>query len=848
MDAAASGTNAPGDPAPRRSVLLRLGLLDGRPDETFDRLARVAVKATGAPISLVAFVGDTHEYFRGHVLPGGATSEHREAPLSHSLCKLVVEDEEPLVVSDAREDQRLHDHPAVRDLGVVAYAGFPLSCDGVVVGTLCVGDLVPRAWSPEELGAVRDLADAATTELSLRLALQEQRSLSAERAESERRYRSVIAAMSEGIVLQQASGEIIACNDAAEQILGLTADQMMGRTSVDPAWRSIREDGTDFPGEDHPSMRTLRTSMPVRDEVMGVHKPTGELTWIAISTEPVRVAQGTRAHAVVATFRDITEERAARLELAAHAREQEALREFATLVASEAPPRDVFDAAAEHVVRVVDATSGGVVRIEDDGAGRLVGAFAPEGVRVPPVGELIDMDLATATVKAIRTGKPACVVHSGTAGLNAPPQGTALAVPITVHGRVWGVVTVHGGLALAAEPGANDRLSRYTDLLELAIAGAEAREQLSRLATHDHLTGLFNQRAFTERLEEEVRRARRYGRPLSLVVFDLDHFKLVNDTYGHDVGNTTLAAFADRLLGLRRGGEVVARIGGEEFGWILPDTDGEHAHLAAERARRAIAETPFPGVGRLTTSAGVCDLTEATDAGELFRRADVALYWAKSTSRDATFRYTEEAFDEIGGDDQEQRLDMAKSRAAMRALGDTVDGRDASTRRHARRVAGLAAAIARASGWSEERVELLEEAARVHDVGKLAVPDSVLRKAGPLTDDERLRVRDHAALGAEMVDSVLTDEQVTWIRHHHERFDGGGYPDGLAGADIPEGARILAVAEAWDAMTVARPFGAPLTAEQAIDELRAQAGAQFCPAAAQAVVDLQRAGKLAAPA
>jgi diguanylate cyclase (GGDEF)-like protein/PAS domain S-box-containing protein len=848
MDFTASGANAFDGPSPRGHVLARLGLLDGRPDETFDRLARLAVTVADAPISLIAFVGDDHEYFRGQVLPGGVSSEHRKAPLTHSLCKLVVEDAAPLIVGDAREDARLHSHPAVRDLGVVAYAGFPLFSDGIALGTLCVGDLEPRTWLPKELDAVRDLADAAATELSLRLALAEQRTLSAERAESERRYRSVIAVMSEGVVLQQAGGAIIACNDAAERILGLTADQMMGRTSVDPAWRAIREDGTDFPGQDHPATRTLRTSLPIRDEIMGVHKPTGELTWIAVCTEPVRIAQGTRAHAVVATFRDITAERAARLELAAHAREQEALREFATLVASEASPHDVFEAAAEHVVRVVDATSGGVVRIEDDGVGRLVGAFAPEGVRIPPVGELIDMELATATVKAICTGRPACVVHGGAAGRNAPPEGAALAVPVTVHGRVWGVVTVHGDLALAAEVGANVRLSRFADLLELAIAGAEAREQLSRMATHDHLTGLFNQRAFTERLGEEVHRARRYGRPLSLVVFDLDHFKLVNDTYGHDVGNTTLAAFADRLAGLRRGGEVIARIGGEEFAWILPDTDGEHAYLAAERARRAIAETPFPGVGRLTTSAGVCDLTEASDPGELFRRADVALYWAKSTSRDATFLYTQEAFDAIGGDDQEQRLEIAKLRAAMRALGDAVDARDASTRRHARRVAGVAAAIARASGWPEERVALLEEAARVHDVGKLAVPDSVLHKPGPLTGDERTRVRDHAVLGAEMVDTMLTDEQVAWVRHHHERYDGAGYPDGLAGPDIPEGARILAVAEAWDAMTVARPFGVPLNEKQAVDEVRAQAGGQFCPAAAQALVDLQRAGRLVAPA
>ena len=596
-------------------------------------------------------------------------------------------------------------------------------------------------------------------------------------------------------------------------------------------------------------MVTLRTGQPIRDEVMGVHRPSGEQTWIAISTEPVRAADGVTVESVVATFRDITEERAARLELAAYAREQVALREFATLVASEAPPREVFDQAARHVVRVLQATSGGVVRLDEEGVARVVGAWSPEPAAALPVGEVVDLELSTATAKALRSGEPACVVHTGTAALNMPPQGTAFAVPITVNDRLWGVVSVLGDLHLARDTGAGDRLGRYADLLELAIAGAEAREQLSRLASHDHLTGLYNQRTFAERLADEVRRARRYGRPLSLVVFDLDHFKLVNDTYGHDVGNSTLAAFADRLLHLRRGGEVIARIGGEEFAWILPDTDGAHAQLAAERARRAISTTPFPGIGRLTTSAGVCELSDAADADELFRRADLALYWAKSTSRDATFRYTPEAFDAMSDGEQEQRFEAAKTRAAIQTLGATVDARDAGSRRHAERVAALAAMLARASGWPAERVTLLEEAAGVHDVGKLAVPGGVLRKDGSLTEDEREQVEARAVLGAEMVDEMLTDEQVAWIRHHHERYDGTGYPDGLAGRDIPEGAAFIALAEAWDAMTVARPFGPPLTEEQAAEEIRAEAGGQFCPKAVQALLDLQRAGRLAdAPA
>jgi HD-GYP domain-containing protein (c-di-GMP phosphodiesterase class II) len=176
---------------------------------------------------------------------------------------------------------------------------------------------------------------------------------------------------------------------------------------------------------------------------------------------------------------------------------------------------------------------------------------------------------------------------------------------------------------------------------------------------------------------------------------------------------------------------------------------------------------------------------------------------------------------------------LAASPAARARLGlaRAVDAKDPSTRRHSDRVADLAAGIARTLGWTEDRCRLLHDAATVHDVGKIAIPDQILFKPAKLTDLEFETVKDHSRIGAEMLDGVLTEEQVAWVRSHHERWSGGGYPDGLVGEAIPVGARIIAVADAWDAITSWRPYGRPRPPAQALFECRRHSGTQFWPEA-----------------
>jgi diguanylate cyclase (GGDEF)-like protein len=198
---------------------------------------------------------------------------------------------------------------------------------------------------------------------------------------------------------------------------------------------------------------------------------------------------------------------------------------------------------------------------------------------------------------------------------------------------VWGSLTAGSSEPRAFGPAEERRLAAFAELAAIAVANAEARAELARLAETDPLTGLANRRAFTKRLNGEVERARRHGHLLTLVILDLDDFKGINDTFGHQVGDRVLAEVGRHLATTSRAGELVARIGGEEFAWILPQVDASGAMAPVERARARIASIRVDGVRDITCSAGVCDLKVASDVDELQRRADRALYHAKEAGR-----------------------------------------------------------------------------------------------------------------------------------------------------------------------------------------------------------------------
>ncbi len=535
--------------------------------------------------------------------------------------------------------------------------------------------------------------------------------------------------------------------------------------------------------------------------------------------------------------KDMTLRRRAESELRSLSVEREVLREVATFVAGGPEPEEVFALVARESARLLGADAA-VVRKFVDGNERALDMgvwIRPGGRRTAPPARLSLSSDASFT-QLLRTGESARVddtatLDARTAELYARAgYATSIAVPIRVGGEHWGALEVLSGGSGSIPPDAETRLARFAELIGMTVSNADANARLADQAGTDPLTGLANHRRFHERLRTQAEEARAEGGDLAVVTIDLDRFSDVNATFGHQVGDEVLAEAARRLAREARVGETVARIGGEEFSWILPNTDGLNAWRAAERARRAIAGTPFDGgVGTVTASAGVADLSQAEDTEDLLRLSDGALYWAKATGRNLTLRYSPEVVRELSVSERAERLARSHAVTALRALARAVDAKDPSTARHAERVATLSVAIARVLGWDDERLELLEEAALLHDVGKIGVPDALLFKTEQLLPHERDSVRAHAALGAEIVSDVLSEEQVGWVRSHHERWDGDGYPRGLGGDEIPDGARIIAVADAWDAMTSIRTYGGARPPIDARDQIVANRGRQFAP-------------------
>ena len=322
--------------------------------------------------------------------------------------------------------------------------------------------------------------------------------------------------------------------------------------------------------------------------------------------------------------------------------EQSALRQIATLVAAGAKPDAVFDAMAEQLAQLFDAMLGSVVRFDASaGAGEYLGAWSATGTQL--TGQTIDLTGATATAQVYQLGHSAQVMrypdHSTDRFLDEFSLGGGFAAPISAGGRLWGAVGVALPAGRTIPADAQERLSSFAELAAMAISSTEAMETLSREAATDPLTGLANYRAFHERLGAEVERSSRHGRLLSVAVLDLDHFKQVNDTHGHLIGDRVLAEVATRLASAVRTGELIARIGGEEFAWLMPEAAPADAYSAAERVRQAIENTPFDTAGVLTMSIGVCSNEHAETTEELLGLADQALYRAKHGGRNLTFLF-----------------------------------------------------------------------------------------------------------------------------------------------------------------------------------------------------------------
>ena len=465
--------------------------------------------------------------------------------------------------------------------------------------------------------------------------------------------------------------------------------------------------------------------------------------------------------------------------------------------------------------------------------------------------------------KVARTGVSALVQNAGPGQLAGvlPESRAVLCLPITYGETLLGVLNVESRDENAFAPQDVLILNTLADLLATALHNSFVFQKLQQQSITDGLTGIKTRRFFWEALSSEWKRASRSGRPFSVVLIDLDKFKEVNDSLGHLEGDLVLARVGRLLEQKCRQSNVVARYGGDEFIILMPETGIEQAQVLAERLRLWLATDPMLEEHHITGSFGVASFpVHGFSMEDLIRVADAGMYVAKhaggnqvSTSnafgegsavqRQLVSGYIEgflqrehngpEHLEELvatlrklcgGKDDTNQRA----MKEAIEALSRAAELRELNAAGHGEQCGHYAGIIARGLNLSSQEVEDITFAGRIHDVGKLFIPERILNKPGALTEDEFAVMKTHPRVGGEVLRAIPEIEEVAQaIESHHEAFDGGGYPRGLKGESIPLYGRIVAVADAYVNMTTDRSFAPPKTDEQALAELGKMSGTRF---------------------
>ena len=465
--------------------------------------------------------------------------------------------------------------------------------------------------------------------------------------------------------------------------------------------------------------------------------------------------------------------------------------------------------------------------------------------QLPPEGGFYESDIAVE-----------CEGHGG-----RPPR---LVLPLEILGlkgtssdtekRLSGFLCMCG---LPASSTFNRELTLYKAKLTREIIVAHLtnalRYQQARLTSlRDALTGVGSRKLLEDTLETEYDRAKRYKRPFAVAIIDLDHFKIINDTLGHAAGDEAIKKMAQCMQAEKRSPDVLARYGGDEFVILMPETQAGDATILLERIRAKVQQIRLDQDIALTISCGIAESLPDRDksASEVMRRADLALYEAKNAGRNCVRLWNEGMARLLDTNDIKidkikrlQRRIIGLSEKAEKMFMESIWGlvqaleaKDPYAKRHTEDVIHYTTEIARTMEIGPKHVDLIRRAAMIHDIGRIGIPDVILDKPDTLTAHERKIVEQHPVIAVRILEKMsFLEREIAIVRHHHEKWNGQGYPDGLAHNAIPLGARIIAVADTFDALTASRSYHNSRSVTEALTILKDSAGYELDPDVVEAM-------------
>ncbi len=685
-----------------------------------------------------------------------------------------------------------------------------LTKDGEEKWISAVGAVIDYQGKPAGLVSFRDV----TVEKQTQKAFQEM----------ERKLQIAFASIDDGIVITDLTGTIIEVNEATARLHGYDSkEQMIGLKGLDLITSESRAGAIEAIMQALGEGRSASLEYKILRRDGSTAEGEGKVTVLRDANgEPIGMAVITR---------DITDRKRVQEEIKRNAERTGALYAVAQAVSQSLDLSEMLNSAIRKVCDVMGTERGYIYLLDME---------RQELVLEAHVGMSREYQEQFSTIK-LTDSEFQSVLHK----LTSEDQWEALSGytkiesskglkrrfidnPIVIKGEVRGIIAVSTDSRRDFDYDDRSLLSATSSEIAVGIENAELMQRTRELSVTDELTGVYNRRHFYDELETEMHRMRRYGKCFSIAMLDLDGFKEYNDQFGHTSGDAVLRSIAQILKSSLRKSDTVFRYGGDEFAVIFPGTESDRAAAVLDRVRGKWLKTPiskqFSQERPIGFSAGIAQFPDNSETSDgLIFLADAALYHAKRTSANQTI--TVSHLDTLSA----EVLSMA-TRDQVYALAATVDARDPYTYGHSSRVATITEAVAREAGITARKLANVYAAALLHDIGKLGVPDAILTKPGRLDRDEYEIIKKHPVEGARIVGYVKElSVLIPMIRHHHEWYDGSGYPDGLKGEEIPLEARIISIADAYDTMTTKRLYREVVTREEAIEELRRCAGTQFDP-------------------